>query len=204
MTFAAPITLQEAGGVSMFEDADERARARANEAMERYADGEDAAFSALYDELAPRLLRFASVLTGSESAAEDVTQQTLLQIHGSRARFVRGAPVLPWAYAIARNLVRDESRKRANELRLAEGARPEERSADARPDEALETKWRWRAVAEALKALPEKLRVTVLLVNVEGLSVAEAAEALGVTCGNVKVRVHRARQLLRAGWEGAD
>jgi RNA polymerase sigma-70 factor (ECF subfamily) len=52
--------------------------------------------------------------------------------------------------------------------------------------------------------LPEKLRVAVLLVNVEGLSVTEAAEVLGITSGNLKVRVHRARQLLRARWEWAE
>jgi RNA polymerase sigma-70 factor (ECF subfamily) len=80
------------------------ARARANRAMERYADGDDRAFSVLYDELEPRLRRFVLGLTGSEGAANDVIQQTMLEIHASRARFVRGAPVLPWAYAIARRI----------------------------------------------------------------------------------------------------
>ena len=80
--------------------------ARANRAMERYADGDDRAFSVLCDELEPRLRRFLLSLTGSTAATDDVIQRTLLEIHRSRARFPRGAQVLPWACAIARDLIR--------------------------------------------------------------------------------------------------
>src|SRR4051794_16522471 len=96
---------------SMLAAADERSRA--DLAMDRYADGDDSAFEILYDELAPRLHRFAFRDTGSRSAAQDAVQHVLLQIHSSRARFVRGAAVLPWAYAIARRLLMDGRRKAA-------------------------------------------------------------------------------------------
>jgi RNA polymerase sigma-70 factor (ECF subfamily) len=172
-------------------------RERANQAMERYADGDDGAFSDLYDVLAPRLHRFALGLTGAGPAAEDVVQQTLMQLHLARDRFARGAPVLPFAYAIARNLVRDEARKRTT----AEEARA--RTADAQdqppmllPDAALDLKRREKALNEALRELPEGLRAPFLLVHVEGLSIGEVAQALGMTQGNVKVRVHRARRML--------
>jgi len=183
---------------SAYVEAERRARARANGAMERYADGDDCAFSVLYDELEPRLRRFVLGLTGSEAAADDVIQQTMLQIHLSRARFVRGAPVTPWAYAIAHNLIRDVGRHRASEDKAVQTL-PQERparSADLQPDEALDNKRREKALAEALREIPEKLRAAFMLLNVEGLPVPEAAEALGITPGNVKVRAHRARQLL--------
>ena len=79
--------------------------ARANRAMERYADGDDRAFSVLCDELEPRLRRFLLSLR-STAATDDVIHRTLLEIHRSRARFPRGAQVLPWACAIARDLIR--------------------------------------------------------------------------------------------------
>jgi len=80
--------------------------ARANRAMERYADGDDRAFSVLCDELEPRLRRFLLSLR-STAATDDVIHSTLLEIHrSSRARFPRGAQVLPWACAIAHDLIR--------------------------------------------------------------------------------------------------
>lgn len=165
----------------------------ANDAMERYADGLDEAFGLLYDEIEPRLRRFALALTGSDAAADDVIQQTLLHIHLSRARFVRGAPVIPWAYAIARNFVRDLWRRMATEQRLA----PDAAAAPLpMPDETLDQKRRKNLVGEEVWRLPEQLREAFLLVNVEELPVSEVAEILGISPANVKVRAHRARRLL--------
>ena len=94
---------------------DAGARSRADAAMERYADGDESAFATLYDEVAPRLLRFTSRQLRSAAAAEDVVQQAFLQMHVARGQFTRGAAVLPWAYAIARRLVIDLSRRRGHE-----------------------------------------------------------------------------------------
>ena len=170
-----------------------RLPADANDAMERYADGDDAAFGIVYDALAPRLWGFALALTGSEVASDDVIQQTLLQIHLARSRYVRGAAVLPWAFAIARNLIRDLHRRAWTEQAVAPDG-PQRGS--PMPDEELDRKRRAAAVNEEVRWLPEPLREAFLLVNVEGLPVAEAAEILGISPGNVKVRAHRARRLL--------
>src|SRR5512133_1589424 len=85
-------------------------RSRADEAMDRYADGDEGAFGILYDELAPRLHRYALRGTRSRSAADDLVQQVMLQLHAARGRFLRSAAVLPWAYAIARRLLIDARR----------------------------------------------------------------------------------------------
>ena len=180
---------------SVVERGDRASAEAADDAMERYADGDDLAFGRLYDELEPRLRRFALALTASNAAADDVIQQTLLQIHLSRGRFARGAPVIPWAYAIARNVVRDWHRRRATEQNLAPDA-PE--AAMPMPDEELDRKRRQIVVDEEIRRLPEPLRDAFLLVNVEQLPVPEAAEALGISPANVKVRAYRARQLLAA------
>lgn len=170
----------------------------ADRAMDRYAAGEEAAFGELYDELAPRLFRFALRWTGERDAAEDAVQQTLLQLHAARQRFVRGGAVLPWAFAIARRLLIDLGRRGAREARRDQDDPGREPVVSAPPaDEVLH---RRRLAAEArrvLAALPAAWREPFELVKFEGLAVAEAAEVLGITQGMVKIRTHRATLALR-------
>jgi RNA polymerase sigma-70 factor, ECF subfamily len=179
-------------------DGDVAGASRADRAMDRYACGEEAAFVDLYDELAPRLYRFAVRWTRSPSAAEDTVQQTLLQIHAARHRFVRGGAVLPWAYAIARRLLIDLGRRGVREqLRSLDVRDPEEPATDPSPDEALHHR---RIEAEARRdfaALPAGWRDAFELVKFEGLSVAETADVLGITRAMVKIRAHRATAALR-------
>lgn len=171
---------------------------RADRAMERYASGEDAAFAAVYDELAPRLHRFALRWTRSRSAAEDAVQQTLLQIHAARHRFVRGGAVIPWAYAITRRLLIDLGRRGVREVLQAEDVRdPEEPATAPSPDEALHHRRMEAEARRELAALPTGWREAFELVKFEGLSVAETAEVLGITRGMVKIRTHRATARLR-------
>src|SRR5688500_12913937 len=87
----------------------------ADAAMERYARGEDEAFSELYDALAPRIRRYLLRASGDPGRADDLLQQTMLQIHRARGRFIAGAEVLPWAFAIARRLLIDSLRRRRHE-----------------------------------------------------------------------------------------
>jgi RNA polymerase sigma-70 factor (ECF subfamily) len=175
-------------------------RPTADQAMERYADGDEEAFAILYDELAPRLHRFALREVRSPSAAEDVVQQTLLQMHAARCRFVRGAAVVPWAFAIARRLVIDGHRRTAHQARLelVRGDGGDDAPAGtASPEEAIDRQRREAELERDLRALPSAQREAFTLVKLEGLSVAEAALVLGTTPGNVKTRTHRAAEALR-------
>jgi RNA polymerase sigma-70 factor (ECF subfamily) len=174
---------------------------RADGAMERYACGDDAAFAELYDELAPRLYRFAARRARSWIAAEDVVQNTFLQVHAARERFVRGAAVVPWAYAIARRLLVEHGRRGGRERLRVVGGGAERPPAAPSADEALA-----RGRLEAA-ALPTRWREAFELVNLEGLSVAEAAQVLGATRVMVRIRVFRATAALRdasAGRAGGD
>jgi RNA polymerase sigma-70 factor (ECF subfamily) len=171
---------------------------RADDAMERYADGDLTAFSVLYDELAPRLFRFAARQLQSHAAAEDVVQQALLQIHCARGQFTRGAAVLPWAYAITRRLVIDAGRRRDREdLRADPLDGAQEPSGAVAPDEALHRKRSEAALRRDLLRLPPPQREAFELLKVELLSAAEAAEVLGITRAMVKIRAHRATVALR-------
>jgi RNA polymerase sigma-70 factor (ECF subfamily) len=179
-------------------DVDASSTSRADRAMDRYAGGEEAAFADLYDELAPRLYRFALRWARSRSAAEDVVQQTLLQIHCARHRFVRGGAVVPWAYAIARRLLIDLGRRGVREeLRARDVRDPEEPATAPSPEEALHERRVGADARRDLSLLKPAWREAFELVKLEGLSVAESAEVLGITRGMVKIRTHRATAALR-------
>lgn len=178
---------------------EEGARSKGSLAMARYGQGDDAAFGEVYDELSPRLFRYLVRLARDDARAEDLLQQTFLQMHDARGRFLVGADVVPWAYAIARRLFIDGTRRRKRDHLHDEYM--DERSA------AQNTAPSGEAIAEAnelsealrarLEALPELQREAFRLVREESLSIAEAAEILGVTQAAVKLRAHRAYESLR-------
>ncbi|MDB4943131.1 MAG: polymerase sigma-70 factor, subfamily [Labilithrix sp.] len=169
-------------------------------AMDRYARGEDAAFEALYDGLAPRLLAFLARHTRDRARAEDVVQQTMLQIHRHRGRFEPGGQVVPWAFAIARRALVDAHRRGGREVLAPTDDDSLTRllaAVDAPADDLAIAKEVAAKVNEELARLPENQRVAFELIKQDGLSVAEAAQALGTTVAAVKLRAHRAYEALR-------
>jgi RNA polymerase sigma-70 factor (ECF subfamily) len=177
----------------------DQSRAIANAAMDRYAQGDDGAFAALYDALAPRLHQYLVRQCRDQSRADDLLQQTLLHMHRARGRFTPGAEVLPWAFAIARRLLIDSLRRGKYEV-LGDGDEGRgEPAGDARgADDLLDSKRLARAVEAELQRMPEPHRVAFELIKKEGLSIKEAAAVLGTTATAVKLRAHRAYVALRA------
>ena len=178
---------------------------RADAAMERYAKGDEAAFGELYDAIAPRLLGFLHKATRDAFAAEDLMQQTLLHMHRARGSFISGAPVLPWAFAIARRLMTDRARRRRVEQRLfSETPADDDRMAHepTGTTETAEDVLHARRLAQSLQqrmdALPELQRTAYRLLQQEGLSLKKASEVLGTSVTAVKLRAHRAYTALRA------
>ena len=177
----------------------------ADAAMERYGRGDEAAFAELYDAIAPRLLGFLRKATRDASAAEDLMQQTLLHMHRMRGSFIAGAPVMPWAFAIARRLVIDAARRRHTERRLfaeapahADGRAYEPPDASAGADELAHARRVARRVRQRLEALPELQRTAYRLLHQDGLTLKRAAVVLGTSVTAVKLRAHRAYVALRA------
>src|SRR5262249_12634533 len=81
-----------------------------NQAMDRYACGDAQAFAMLPGALPPRLLGYLPRMSTSAAVADDLVQETFLRMHRARSTFARGGAVLPWAYAIARNVHIDHAR----------------------------------------------------------------------------------------------
>ena len=166
--------------------------------MDRYASGDPAAFGELYDALAPRLYTFIMRSVHDTARAEDLVQQTLLQMHCARGRFVRGSKVTPWAFAIIRRLFLDQARRKKLELLSADGHdNVEAASARPGPEEAAQTRELESLVRQELSRLTPAQQTAVELVYYGQMTNAEAAEALGVTVASIKLRVQRASQAIR-------
>jgi RNA polymerase sigma-70 factor (ECF subfamily) len=165
--------------------------------MERYQQGDRAAFESLFARHGGRVFGFLMRATGDRALAEDLLQHTWLNLHRARASYRAGAPFAPWLYTIANNARRDAARerRRAREDLTADGATPEAGHDPHAPEEGGEEAERVRA---ALEKLPEGQREVVVLHRWHGLSFGEIAAVVGATEGAVKVRAHRAYLALRA------
>lgn len=172
---------------------------QANLAMERYAQGDESAFASVYDSVAPRVHAYLLRQTRDPAIADDLLQQTLLQIHRKRGTYVAGLPVLPWAFAIARRLYIDECRRRKTDaLWSARDLGEDDRRTSALPEEELVTREAARTLEAELARMPGNQRVAFELLKVDGLSQQEAAEVLGTTVSAVKLRAFRAYSALRS------
>jgi RNA polymerase sigma-70 factor (ECF subfamily) len=171
---------------------------RADLAMERYAAGDDSAFGEVYDAVAPRVLAVAMRALGDAALAEDVVQQTMLNLHRARGSFIPGAEVQPWAHAIASRLVVDTIRRHRRDRRLeAAETRVPTPAIDPRPDDEAIARETAACLRVAFAALPHSQQ-SVLVLRDRGLSLAAVASALGTTVAAVKLRLHRAGTSLRA------
>lgn len=168
-------------------------------AMERYASGDAAAFEVLYDAIAPRLFAYVHRHVRDVAATEDLVQQTMLQIHRARGRFIAGAEVLPWAFCIARRLIIDNARHQQRQPRTVDRELSEEcaPAGGTRPDEAVEARQLAQRFDAALEKLPSSQREVFELLRRDGLTLRQAAEVLGTTVMAVKLRAHRATNALR-------
>ena len=187
----------------------------ANEAMNRYADGDASAFPILYDAIAPRIEGLVRRRTRDASRIDDIVQQTFERIHRARGTFIRGSDVLSWAFKIARNLCLDLGAQGWRE-RPAGGQHGEDGDAGADPiaeavaevvdaERIATARETLERLVRAFRALPEPQQLALELVRVEGFSMAAAAENLGVTLPSLKMSVFRGAAALRdAVLEGAQ
>ncbi|MGE0304638.1 MAG: RNA polymerase sigma factor [Acidimicrobiia bacterium] len=150
------------------------------------------------------LLRVARTLTRNEADAEDLVQDTLMRAYRSIDRF-DGRHPRAWLLTILRNTHINRNRRRRPEL-LRDGDPALERLASTQSGDQTDSSVEAGFDAElerALAGLDEPFRRVVQLVDVEGLSYAEAAEALGIPAGTVMSRLHRSRSRMRDRLEQA-
>jgi len=169
--------------------------------LARYLDGEIAAFEAIVRHYRAPIYGYFLRSGVPADVADELFQETFLRLHQHGRRYQPVRPFRVWLFTVANNLLRSHFRKRKVRRILVDwwlGAGTDERPFDPaastpRPDDhaaACET-LRW--LERALPNLPDGPRRALLLTQLEGLSGAEAAEALGVPEATVKTWVRRAR-----------
>jgi RNA polymerase sigma-70 factor (ECF subfamily) len=180
-----------------------------DELVRRAKAGELEAFEALVSRHEGRVFSLAWRMLRNRHDAEDITQQTFLKAVENLHTFRGEAAFGTWLMRIATYAALKVIRKRGGleMVSLEAATEPNEEGAMARPDYIAD--WResperlvrdretGRLIEAALGELDDKHRLVFLLRDVEGLSVRETAEALGISEANVKVRLLRARLQLR-------
>lgn len=166
--------------------------------VSRLRTGDPAAFDAVYDAFNARLYSFLARLSNSRDVAEDLTEETWLRLVAHARRLQPDTRLGPWLFTVARNLHASYCRSRFLEDSHAAGLLGLWPSGTRRPSplEATEANEAQRRIAAALASLPVAHREALMLVAVEGMGPAEAAEVCGVTPEAMRQRLSRARALL--------
>ncbi|MBX3671795.1 MAG: sigma-70 family RNA polymerase sigma factor [Burkholderiales bacterium] len=158
--------------------------------------GEAAAYEAFLRELGAILRAFLrGRLARVPDEVEDLVQETLIAVHNQRHTYDAGQPVTAWAHAIARYKMIDFLRRRSIREAVSE---PLEDDADFLASSDEEAREARRDLAVLLDRLPDRHRLPIVLMKLEGLSVAEAAKRTGMSESAVKVGVHRGLKALAA------
>jgi RNA polymerase sigma factor (sigma-70 family) len=163
--------------------------------MAAYTAGDSAAFRVIFERYAPLLMRSMLRELYVREEANDLVQQTFLQLHRARADFDPGQKLKPWIFTIAMNLKREYFRRRKR--------RPERSlDAEAGPEPAVlalgaaQVEAR-RTLARVMGELPPDQREVIELHWFDGLEFPEVAVVVGASLSAVKVRAHRGYVRLR-------
>lgn len=174
--------------------------------LEALVAGDRAEFARMVDMYSAPIYRLGLRMLGTPQDAEDILQNTFLNVLTHLSTFEGRSSLSTWLYRIAANEALMLIRKRKPEVNL-EAADAEENTEDLLPtqfadwsalpeDELLSGEGK-RTLDQAIQTLPESMRIVFLLRDVEGLSIKETADALNLTETNVKTRLLRARMFLR-------
>ena len=148
-----------------------------------------------------RLYRAALGMCGSPADAEDLVQETYLQVL-RKPRFLRNDDDLGYLIRVLRNTFYSRHRAETRRPRIAELAEHEELR-EQRPHAAPDAVAEAREVMAAIARLPEPFRETVAAVDLAGLSYKEAAKALGTKEGTIMSRLYRGRSQIAKELGGA-
>jgi RNA polymerase sigma-70 factor, ECF subfamily len=174
-------------------------RAEVDRLVASARDGDRAAFDELVRRTYVDTYTLAMRLTANEEDARDVVQESYLRAWKGIKRFRGDAQFSTWMYRITANaaatLVQKRRRRRAESLDTVD--EPIDTSIEGHPEAAAESAIGLEDLGRAVAALPPKLRSTVVLKDVYGLSHEAIAEDLGISVAAAKVRLHRGRKRLR-------
>jgi RNA polymerase sigma-70 factor (ECF subfamily) len=188
------------------------------ELLAQFCLGQTEAFGVLVKRYEKELFGYLQRYLGDRNLADDVFQNTFLQLYKKIGTYEAGKPVRPWLYTIATHqaidALRRNGRHQAVSLDQGKTAAPdgngqinalveliEARGPD--PFEQIQGEERRRRVRHSVDRLPDFLRQVVILAYYQGLKYREIAEIVGVPVGTVKSRLHAALERLQTQWKAA-
>ncbi len=160
------------------------------------ADGDQAAFSNLVERWQVRLINFFYRSTGNRSDAEDLAQETFIELYRAAPRYQARGTFNAFIFTLARRRLIDRYRKSAR--RPLDFIDPTDYVMEQQAEEISHTREIEEAFHRALAALPDNQRNAILMLQQQGLSYEEIAETLEASLSAVKTWIHRARQHLRS------
>ncbi|MEM1446485.1 MAG: RNA polymerase sigma factor [Planctomycetota bacterium] len=176
-----------------------------------YRNGDDAALVELIERYRPELFHFLARFVNSKTTADDLFQETFLQVHLSADTFDVTKRFKPWLYTIAANKARDwlrrNKRHRAMPLDAAVDGQDGTPFVDLMeadfpmPDATADDAEVAELVRQVVGELPDHLREVLLLAYFQRLAYKEIAESLGVPLGTVKSRLHAAVGTFAQVWK---
>ncbi len=178
--------------------------------------GDRQAFAALVERYQRDLYHFLARFLGNSASAEDVFQESFIQIFQSARQFEPGRTFRPWLFTIAANKARDHLRSRARKQAMPLHAAIDPHSADGNeymdlmrsvessPTAHLEQEELQHRVQSAIQRLPEHLREVIVLAYFNQIPYKQIAEVLNVPLGTVKSRLHTAVEQFANIWKSAN
>ena len=172
------------------------------EVVGRVRAGETALFEVIMRRYNQRLFRVALSILGNDDEAEDVTQDAYVRSYMHLDQFEGRAKFSTWLTKIAVHeaLARLRARQRIVEIDAMSGAVEDSMVLESKspsPEQEVMTQTIKIVLESAIEKLPETYRSVFMMREVEGMSTAETAECLDLSEESVKVRLHRARSMLR-------
>jgi RNA polymerase sigma-70 factor (ECF subfamily) len=183
------------------------------ELLQQFRRGHSEAFGQLVRRYERELYGYLRRYLGDGSLAEDVFQNTFLQVYLKSGQYEPGRPVRPWLYTIATNQAIDALRRNGRHQAVSldepradagegELARLMEmlQSRGPSPVESASTSERREQVRASVEKLPDFLKQVLILAYYQGLKYREIADILGIPVGTVKSRLHAALVKLQEAW----
>jgi RNA polymerase sigma-70 factor (ECF subfamily) len=188
-----------------FADVNDRPDGEMRMLMVAYQQDRVEAFDGLHDLLRPPLRRFVMLLARDAAEIDDLVQDAFLQLHRVRHTYDPAHPVLPWVFAIARNMFLMSRRTRRRRRDVDDRYRADAGSVVVRShEEACIARSR---LDDSLSTLPSGTQRAVILHHGLGLSIGEVGDSLGITTSAARVRLARAvadlRRVLEIGARAA-
>ena len=181
-----------------------------------YRSGDKQSFAALVARYQRELFHFLVRFLGDRAAAEDVFQETFLQIHQSAEQFDPQRRFRPWLFTIAankaRDLIRSQARRPTNPLQASINPGDEEsgefidlmQSVENAPDQPMERQELQQSVHQTVMGMPEHLREILLLSYFHQFPYKQIGDILDIPLGTVKSRLHAAVAHFADRWRSSN